>query len=251
MIAGHRVQPLKRGLDGRGPVATGLFRPGDHDHGEAELASRCELGGGGISAGVLRDDNFDSGVPEQRFLFRCAERAAPEQQLRMGRQILPIRRLDGAYEITMLGRGLESGDLLTADGEENAGRPLTESERSLLQASGLDPAIAGLRVPGRTDEGEQRKPRRLRRRDRVLRDPRGEGMGGIHQGGDVLSGQPLGEACRTAEPADAARNRLSRGRCGASGQGKDRRKTEIAREALGQGVGFRGAAENEDSHGRL
>ena len=68
---------------------------------------------------------------------------------------------------------------------------------------------------------------------------------------DLLRAQEVGEPVGAAEAADARGDRLRLGRGGAAGQRQRRLEARIAGEKLGQFRGFRGAAEDENTHCRV
>lgn len=100
----------------------GPRRAVEHDHGQAEAAGGGELAVGGVAAAVLRHEELDAPGLEERGFLGLAERPAGEEGFGLGRQLVGRDRLDAADEVAVLRGGAEGGDLLAADGEEDAAR---------------------------------------------------------------------------------------------------------------------------------
>ena len=122
--AGSRQMIDHRGkrFDGFGRRHVRQGRPADHDHLDAKRPRRGDLAIGRLAAAVLGDDDIDAMVLEQRAFVRLAERPARQQIGRIGHRQRRLDRIDAADEIVMLRRGLEGGDLLPAERQEDPAR---------------------------------------------------------------------------------------------------------------------------------
>ena len=113
------------------------------------------------------------------------------------------------------------------------------------------PAIAGLHHPGRPHQRGERHAGQATGHDGVGRHSGGIRMRGVDHRVDLVRPQEVGEPLCTAETADTGGDRLRPGRRGAPGQRQRRLEAHVAGDALGQSRGFRGAAEDENTHCRI
>lgn len=241
------TEAIHRGLDRvHGP---GARRAVDEDNGQAKGARGGDLAVGGLAPAVLGHDHLDAPGGEQRALVGLGKGASGEERLRAGRQVGGRDGLDAADEVGVLRRGAEGRDLLPADGEQDApGRP-AEGRRRRGHVRHADPAVAGARLPRRAlqdDEGNGRCGRGPRG---VFRDPAREGMGRVHENGDGVGAEPVGEAVRSSEAAHANGGGRKLGRAGPAGEGKRDPEARAGGKAGGERPGLAGAAKDEDVHG--
>ena len=142
------------------------------------------------------------------------------------------RQIDQPDDVGVLRRGLQFGEGEAADPAEDYPR---------LGANRLDggghiwrerPIVAGLRLPGRSFDREQRRARGRSRIDGVAAHLRGKGVGGVHQHVDTLVPQIADEPFDAAEPAASCRDRLSARRRGPPGERQRGLETPSAASSL-------------------
>ena len=146
----------------------------------------------------------------------------------------------------MLGKVDHRSQFLAAHGQEQALWRGPDLAQSGGQAGHLAPTVAGAWHPRRAAQGQQGATGQGRRRNRVFRHSRGEGMGGVDHQIDSLGGQMGGQAGRPAETAQPHRYRLGHRRLGAAGQGHGHRQIAARRQGTGQLARLGGAAENQE-----
>ena len=242
------IEAGERGLDRRHGLRA--RRAVDEDDGQAEAARGGDLAVSGGAAAVLRHDDLDPAAGEERALVGFRKGAAGEEGLRVRRQVGGDDGLDAADEVGVLRGGAEGRDLLPADGEENAGRRFAEGGGRGGHVGDADPAVAGDRLPRRALEDDEGQGGLASGAGGVRRDPPGEGMGGVDDGGDGADAQPAGEAGGAAEAADAhgaAGRQL--GGLGAAGERQGDPHAGAGGEARGEDARLAGAAEDEDVRG--
>ena len=112
----------------------------------------------------------------------------------------------------------------------------------------LDPVVAVHRRPLRTFDGEQWDAGCCASRSRICAYTRSKGMCGIDQKIDFLLLEVCDESVGAAEAADA-RVQRTRGRINRTSSERQRGFGGfIARELGGEGCGFGGSAEKQDTH---
>ena len=119
----------------------------------------------------------------------------------------------------------------------------------------LNPVVASLTPPARAQQGEARHAGPFTGLAGMIRDDRGEGMGGVDDHGNGLGAEIVGEAGHAAETADPDAAGKRRRIAGAPGQGGDDLKplAKTGNRRTGQAARLGGAAENEQltvRHGR-
>ena len=137
--------------------------------------------------------------------------------------------------------------LLSADGEEDAFWHGANSVDCVWDGANACPAITRLLFPDRAAQGTKRNSSAVRHDGGVVRDARGEGMGGVDQKIEIFGLQKLGKSVAAAEAAAQVGTgcaiRLRRASC--------QRKQAVAIGALRQGGGqlprFRRAAKDQDA----
>lgn len=219
----------------------------DHDHRDTERAGRRDLAVGGRATAVLGDDDLDP-VLDQQFAFgSLLERAGRENVMRLGDVEARCDGINAADQIAVLWSTFEVEGLLSADGEEDAFRHGAKSVDCVWDRANTRPAITRFLFPDGAAQGKKRNFSAARHDGGVVRDARGEGMGGVDQKIEIFSLQKLGKSVAAAEAAAAGRDRLRHRLCRASGQ----RKQAVAIGALRQGGGqlprFGRAAKDQDA----
>ena len=117
------------------------------------------------AAAVLADDGVDAMLLEQRELVGFGERPARQDVGRVGHGERRLDRVDAADQIGVLRRGLEGGDLLPAQRQEDPPRLLAQALRRLRRVVDRDPAVARASPAraGAEAPGSARRPPRPRR----------------------------------------------------------------------------------------
>lgn len=242
------LQPCERGFNVSALNRVGNLRTPDHDDRQPKLSRRFDLGIGRCPARVLADHDVDAVVLQQRQLISQRERAALENDPRLWRQPILIRRIDSAHQIAVLRSGAEGRHLLASDGEKNATRLLAQRASRSSHIRHSAPVVAGLRRPGSPLQPEQRNVCQPCGLDGIARHLRGERMRGVDQRANALVNKPARQSISTAEATDAAGNGGQQWLLRASGQRIQRVEAVIADDALRQRECLRRAAENENAH---
>src|ERR1700688_4847745 len=107
-------------------VSIRLVRTRNHHNRNSKVARGFDLGVGGRSARVFRDQHFDVLAPEKGRFRLPVEWTATEQQPYIGRQRDIAGRVDGARDVVMMRSPRERAKLEAAKTEENAARLRTE-----------------------------------------------------------------------------------------------------------------------------
>ena len=243
------VQPGEGFGDAGHDGGFGLGRAGDEEDGEAEGAGGGELGFYRSAAGVLGDHDFDAFGLEEGALGGFVEGAAGGDAAGAGREGCGVGRFDAADEVVVPGGGAEGGQLLLADGEEDAAGRGAEGLDCGFHGGERGPEVFGRGAPGGAEEDEAGGSGGAGGGGGVGMHLGGEGVGGVDEGVDAFGSQVGDEAWDTAEAAAAGGDGGERGRAGAAGQGQDGAEGGCVLERPGEGGGFCGAAEDEDVHG--
>lgn len=203
----------------------GSGRTRDHHDLEPEQARCLDLGIGCHAAAILGDDGIDTMLAHQvDFAFK-REGATVEEIFDIGKGKRRIDGIDATDQIEMLWGDFGMMSALPAGRQEDAarGRPKCGNRRRNV---GHDmPVIASFGYPFRADDRERRDTGVLSRRRGVGRNALGERMGGIDQKVITSFAQEVRKTLRTAETANADRNRLLGGGLRAASQRK--KKVEV------------------------
>ncbi len=187
-------------------VASGFFRPCDHDDRQAKVARRFDLGVGRSTSGILGDDDVDLLVFQQTGLAGTIKRSPRLQEANVGRQDFLLRRIDGARDVVMLRRRREGVQVETPQAEKHPTRRRTEGRRGCIGVAHDMPVIASLGLPGRSRDRNQRNAGSATGGDGVGRNLVGVGMRRIDDYSDRMIGEEAGKAVGAAEAADARRS---------------------------------------------
>ena len=203
----------------------GLLGSRDHHDRQAEAARRLDLGVGRGAARVLGDEDVDALAREEP-LFRVGiEGTALMEEADARRKRHVARRIDGAREIVVLGRGGEGRKLEASGGQEHAPRRVAEGGRRVLRPSRRRSSGRRARAPKRGRRSEPSgMPSSARRGDGVGRDVNRKRMCRVDYGLDLLLSEPGREAVRAAEAADPASGRVGQAArwCGRRAKGSAR-----------------------------
>ena len=234
------IEVVKRfGFGSRGPA---------HDnHLDFKRARRLDLGVSRVTAAVLCHQSFDVLASHEREFVSERKRTARQDQLAAGQGVDLRGPVDRPHDEAMLRGSREGGELEPALREEDCSRGGPKSLDGLLDCRDLDPAITRLARPRRPAEDDKRRAGCATGVDRVGRDARGERMGGVDNGVDVLAGEKRRQAFGAAKTADASRDRR-RSRFGRRPRERqDRRNIGLIRDLPRERAGLRRAAENEQT----
>ena len=146
------IEPGHRVLDRLDRRHLRQHRPAQHDHRQAERARRRDLAVGRRAAAVLRDDDLDPMLLEQRAIVGFRERPAAGDIARMRHGERRIDRIDAAHEIMVLRRAGERRELLAAEREKDAARRVL---RARAAAAGIS-ATSVQRSPATAIQGGRR-----------------------------------------------------------------------------------------------
>lgn len=238
----HLLDPLGCGAGrDRGPV--------DHDDRQAKESCSNDLGTRALATGVLGDDMSDGMLAQQREVIFSREWSARDDGRRSEQGQRGGGRIDKAQQVMVLRTVREIGKVHSADGQEDARRGFGQGAGGGRNVRDLGPAVAVQWRPGFAFQRDQRRVGHRCRRDGIRAHLRGEGMGRVDQMRDGFRPQVCRQPPRTAEAADADRQRLGSGRFGSSGVGQDCVQTCPGKRGCKAG-GIGGAAQNKDArHG--
>jgi len=220
----------------------------DHDHGNAELTRRNDLGVSRRAAGILADEHPDPAFAHQRQLILELKWTAPQDHFREWRQIAGRWRVHRTNDIAMLRCALERRQLGSADGEKHGSRCLAQHHACILGIRDLPPIITPVTLPGRPMQAQQRQTAVPRGRDGIGRNARSVRMCRIDHGTNTLVAQPRRKPFGTAETTDARIAPREQWRFRAARQRIGRTEALIARQLRRQSPCLSRAAENEDAH---
>jgi len=230
------------------PQPVGKLRPRDHDHGQAERASRIDLGARAVAPRIASDDPIY--VACTHHLQFAVKREWSARHDHIGREGQGrVWRIDESQCVAMLGFARERCDVLAADGEEDLARWLRQCSDRAFDVVNLDPVVTGRPGPGRALKRDQRRTGFRTRRDRVSAHLGGERMRRVDDVRDAFVTDVAGKPAHPAKTADAGRQRLVGGRTGAAAIGIDGLDAR-ARDRRCEQARVSGSAQNEGaSHG--
>jgi hypothetical protein len=185
------------------PAASGVRRPADQQHRDAEGSRGGDLTVGRVTSAVLRHHHLDGVLDEQRPLLFLAEGSTLLDVSRMRHRQWRLNRIDAANEVVMLRSRRKGRDLLPAQSEKYAARRGTQSTHGITRVGYLGPSISGYGVPGRPAQRNQRRIGLPCRAHRISRHGRRVGMGRIDQGVYACVAQvscEAGDPTKTAAP---------------------------------------------------
>ncbi len=212
------------------------------------MARGFDLGVGRRSAGILGDEYIDLLLREKRRFRLDVEGAATGQQFHIGRQRDVAGRIDRTRNVVMMRTAREGIKLQAAERQENTARVWPKRIGGGFGGRGGKPAVARLRLPGGTNDRDERDRKLFAGGDGVGRDLIGVGMRGVDHRFRCVLLQPCHETIRTAEAADPRGNGLRFRLRGASGKGNGGIKAPVGRKPARQLRGFRGTPKDENAH---
>ena len=220
----------------------------DHHDRQAKRARRLDLGDGCIATRVFRQNNLDAMLAEKLDVVLRREGPARLDEDDVRQSEGRGGQIDEADNVGVLRRGLQLGEGEAADPAENLpglGAYRLDSGGHIWRKR---PIVAGLRLPGRSFDREQRRAGGRSRFDGMAAHLRGEGVGGIHQHLNALVPKIADEPLDAAKPAASGRDRLGAGRGSPAGEGKRGIETAVPGEQPCKRARFRGAPKEKNAH---
>lgn len=237
-------KPRQHLLDGLDALSLGQCGPRDHDHGQAELARRVDLGTRAAAAGIARDQKLDAARTHQREIILQREWASGDDHFGVGQRQCAVRRIDKAQRVGMLRPGRERRETLPADGEKDVGAWLGQRSDRAGNIGDLDPVVAGRTRPRRAFQRDQRHAGGFAGLDRMTAHFGGEGMRRVDHVCDALGTKKICQSRCATEAADARRQRMPERNLRAPGIGIDRVDV-FARKGFSEPVGVACPAQDE------
>ena len=244
--AEHLIEPGNRFAHVGYPAASGVRRPADQQHRDAEGSRGGNLTVGRFASAVLRYHHLDGVLDQQRPLLFLAERPALLDVSRMRRRQRRLNRVDTANEVVMLRSRRKGRDLLPPQSEKYAARRRTQSTHGINGVGYLGPSISGNGTPGRPAQRNQRRIRLSSGAHCISRYRRRVGMSRIDQGVNSLVAQVLCEAGSPAESAAPYGHGLRQRRDSAAGQRQGHGHVGARRKKLRQLPRLGRASKNQD-----
>lgn len=240
------TEPRHHGLHAGGTPPLRHFGPRNHDDRKAETARRIDLGAGACAARVARHHPRHGFRMHELEIAFFGERTAGDDDVGVRQRQRPIRLVDEAQNVAVLGLGREAFQMLPAYGEEHTCRDLGQCLRRRLQIRHSDPAVAIPLAPRRAHQGDERRFSRSASRNRVPAHHTGKGMGGIDDVRDPFVSNGADKSARSAKTARANWQRLIDGHLRSAGIGIDRIEARIC-QGLGESVRVTRSAQNENA----
>ena len=231
-----------------GPQSLRQLRRPDHDHRQAQRARGIDLGARTLPAGVARHDPFDPTRTHQLEFAGQREWPARDDEIGIRQRQRPPRSVDEAERVGMLRHGCERRNMLPADREKDIAARFGQRRYGGRDVIHIDPAIVSRLDPRLALERDQRRGRRYAGRQGVLADFGCKRMGRVDHMRESFPPNKIGKPVRTAEAANAGRQRLiDRYLCsaGIGIGGVKPRSRNLGR----QPIGFARSTQDENAHG--
>lgn len=241
------IDPTERSLHRFDHRQTGGLSALDHDHLDAKLPCRLDLGIGRLAPAVLGDDHLDPVLLQHVEFIGQSERPSTMDVADMRDRQRRLDGIDAADPIVMLRRGIHLMRFLPSGCEENAQRRIAKCSNGLRNAMHGKPVIPFDRYPGRTAQGEGGHMALGSRFHGIGRDAGRERMRGIDQQVDLFVVDVAGKSLRAAETAAAHRNGLGRRIGGSAGKRQDDLDIRSRGKSRRQCTGFRRTAEDQNA----
>ena len=222
-------------------------RPAHDDDFDSKRARRFDLGVGRVAAAVLGHQRLHPFVAHKRDLVGERERSALKDELIVGQGVDLRGPVDRPYDVAMLWRSREGGELQTALSQEDRSWLLAESMDGLVDCRDLDPAVTELACPGWAGEDDERRVGRSASRNGVGGHARSERMGRVNDGADALAPKKCDQALDAAEAADALGNWRLSGIGRRPRERQDRRNVGLISKPARKRARLRRAAEDEET----
>lgn len=216
----------------------------DHEDRNIKPARGLQLGPRAGAAGVLGNDQPNPVFQQQGAISLHVKRAFGNDNVVMWQGRRTARRVDQPQQVVVLRLLGKARNFFPTNGQKDPLRVGIECGDRAFHVRRVNPGVAGMGLPRRPGEREQRSREARRRKDRVLAHRFREGMGRVddmrHPRLSDIVGQPIGPA----EPANPCRDRQRLGQFGAPGIGVDRLQAGIG-DRMGQKAGFGRPAEDK------
>jgi hypothetical protein len=242
------TKPRHHRIDAEQLGSTINLRAPHHDDRNSEISRGLDLCVGRRSAAVLADNDVDAFVAHELLFGRPGERPACKNKS-MPRQRHDVSwPIDRAHDVAMLWRPREGRQLQPAVGKQDTSRTISKSPNCRIDVINHNPPIAGLLLPSRPGEGNERNVRTLASAPRMLRDAHCERMGRVDHRIDVLRHEIGEKSIGPAKTANSGRDRRQHGVFSATGERQYRFDGGILAETLRQHAGFSGASKDKNAH---
>lgn len=225
-----------------GPL--GQNRALDHKHWQAQRPRCVQLGARAQAARVLGHHKLRPVLLHQCAVIGFCKRTPGHDNLRQ-RQRHAVRLVHQTQQVVMLGLGCKVFKMHTPDSQEHTLRITCKRIDGGSDIGHAAPNIAGLRLPRRAGQGSQWNLRCVTRLNRVPAHLRGKWMGRIHDMGDRVFADVVGQTFRAAKPANSHRQRL-RTRGFHPSRIRIHSRNPLFRNSFGQSVGLGRAAKNQE-----
>lgn len=221
----------------------------DHQHRQAQVPGRDQLGLGAGAAGILAHHQVDGMILQQAHVGFDREWPAIDDQAVMGQGRALSRFVHEAQQIMMLGLGGEGIDMHSSQRQHDVPRRTLQSRDGRGDVAHMAPGVAGAGNPSRPGKREQLDTCEARGRDGIGAHGRSEGVRGVDQMGYLVFAQVGGQPRDAAKAADAHGNRLGQREPRPASIAQHSRDVPV-RKQTGQRAGLGRAAEQEDvAHG--
>jgi len=229
------------------PQTVRQLRPLDHDHRQAKLARRVDLGARACASGITGDDPFDTPRTHHvQFADEC-ERPTRNDETCIRQRQRTFCGIDESKRVGVLRPRGERRDVLPPDGQKHARRFDRQCRNSRRDVGNLDPDIARRFRPWLAFQRDQRRCRCRAGGHCVAADLGCEGVGRIDHMREALLPNGIGKTVGAAEATNTGRQWLIDRHLRPSGIGIDRVKSR-GRGCGRQQIRFARSAQDEDAH---
>ena len=222
-------------------------RPVNHDDRQAERARGVELGLGALAARVTRNNMGDTMIAQQRKITLDREWTARQHDLGVRQRQGCVEYVDQSQQIEVQRLRRERSKVLSADGKENARRPVRQRTCGVLKTVDVLPFVARRLCPWLAQKRDQRRGILRASLHGMAAHLACKRMGGVDHMRDAFLPDVISKAIDTAKAADPRRQGLRNRRRSAAGigvdschPGRDERTADL--------IGFRRATQEEDAY---
>ncbi len=236
-------QPVQNLCDTRklGPLRQN--RAVDHQHGQAQGTRHVQLGPRARAACVFGHNQLRAVAQHQRAVLRFGKWSTGNDNfgIRQGQAFGVVYK---AQQVMVLGLGGKVFKMHTTNGEEHALGVAGQRVDGRCNVRDVMPGVAGLQRPRRAGQSGQRRLRCPTRLNRVPAHLGRKRVGRIHNMGNGVFADVLGQTFRTAEASNAHWQRLRAWAFHTSGVGIHSRNP-LFRNGFGQSVGLGRTAKDQ------
>jgi len=241
------TEPGNHLVDALCPRPFGQSGPRYHDHGNAELARRIDLGARAFAAGIACDESLDLARSHQRAITFERERTARDDHLGIWQRQRAFGRIDKAQRVGMLRLGGEWRDVLPANREKHPRGCVGQGGNGRIDVGRFKPVVTAGSRPWRALQRDQGNAGRSTSLDRMPAHLGGKGMGRIDDMRDPLVPNVIHKTCLAAETADPRRQRMWKRNLCTSGVGINRVDART-RKCVSKRVGVASSAQQKGAH---